>query len=89
MTRTNNTMTQSDNSINKITANTSNQGGGGGENTALWVSVCVCVDHCFSHTCGGCVISFLACPLKLDVKVIGAFEYSLTISVSVCVSVCV
>lgn len=89
MTRTNNTMTQSDNSINKITANTSNRGRGRGQHGSLGVCVCqcVCVDHCFSHTCGGCVISFLACPLKLDVKVIGAFEYSLTISVSVCVSV--
>lgn len=44
MTRTNNTMTQSDNSINKITANTSNRGRGRGQHGSL--GVCVCVSMC-------------------------------------------
>lgn len=44
--------------------------------------------ECFPSIYVGLVISFLACPLTLDVKVIGAFGHSLSISVNVSVCVC-
>lgn len=55
---------------------------------------CVCLCVCkrelerFPSTCGGLIISFPACSLTLDVKVIGAFGHSLSISVNASVRVC-